>query len=528
MFIINPIGDFPLNDDWSYAKPVQSLLNGEGIRFTGWMSMTLFAQVLWGSLWCKIFGFSFTVLRFSTLFLGGIGVVYTYKLFKIFIDDNTNAFFLTLLILFNPIYLNLSYTFMTDVPFYALSIISIFYYLQYIKGGSLKFVLIASFFVVLAILIRQLALVIPFAFLITGFYKLLKKEKVGLQYFLPFVISIGIYIGYQWIAHSYFDARGRYDEMNGKLMSQILTTPISWLLGVFNRNVIGLLYLTLFSSPFLISYLIKSKKVIIAISVVIGTLFFLFLNSKDYIFPILDNIIYNFGLGPATLYDYWFGDIQEPHQVNTYIWIGITIFVSILFSLILTLFVSNKSEILSKVDDKKIFISLTLIGYLMLVASISTYDRYYLLPMPLFIIIVFSFLKVEIRRSVFLFMLIPISIFSVAGTHDYLSWNKARWDCISYSLRGDKVDSNRIDGGFEFNGWYNYNDTDFNSRLKNVWVHDVDYIIGFNRLKGTDVIYEANYMSWLQLENASIKVLKKNGDFEEMEKPFFPKTGVSK
>jgi hypothetical protein len=41
---------------------------------------------------------------------------------------------------------------------------------------------------------------------------------------------------------------------------------------------------------------------------------------------------------------------------------------------------------------------------------------------------------------------------SVAGTHDYLSWNRARWDAVA-ALRARGYAPGDIDGGLEVNGW---------------------------------------------------------------------------
>ena len=76
ILLINPMGEFPLNDDFSYARSTLNLSEGGILRYDPWLSMTLLAQVLWGTAFCKLFGFSFTVLRCSTLVLGWVGLVH--------------------------------------------------------------------------------------------------------------------------------------------------------------------------------------------------------------------------------------------------------------------------------------------------------------------------------------------------------------------------------------------------------------------------------------------------------------------
>ena len=78
--IVNPLGDFPLNDDWSYGRTVRRMVEQGEYRPGGWTSMPLLTHALWGTLFCSAGGVSFTVLRFSTLALGLVGVVATYLL----------------------------------------------------------------------------------------------------------------------------------------------------------------------------------------------------------------------------------------------------------------------------------------------------------------------------------------------------------------------------------------------------------------------------------------------------------------
>ncbi|HLA86644.1 MAG TPA: hypothetical protein VJL10_01350, partial [Anaerolineales bacterium] len=56
VLFVNPVGKFPLNDDWSYARAVQSLVEHGHLELTGFTSMPLIAQALWGALFCLPFG----------------------------------------------------------------------------------------------------------------------------------------------------------------------------------------------------------------------------------------------------------------------------------------------------------------------------------------------------------------------------------------------------------------------------------------------------------------------------------------
>ncbi|MCI5082860.1 MAG: hypothetical protein MRY78_14275, partial [Saprospiraceae bacterium] len=118
IFVISPIGNFPLNDDWAYAHSVFQLVEHGRFVLDDWPAMTLLTHILWGSLWCTIFGFSFTVLRIAVLFQAWLGA---YIFYRILLDQlqwsRSSASLGAAVLLFHPMYYLLSFSFMTDVPF---------------------------------------------------------------------------------------------------------------------------------------------------------------------------------------------------------------------------------------------------------------------------------------------------------------------------------------------------------------------------------------------------------------------------
>ena len=57
-----------------------------------------------------------------------------------------------------------------------------------------------------------------------------------------------------------------------------------------------------------------------------------------------------------------------------------------------------------------------------------------------------------------------MALFSIAGTHDYLAWNRIRWD-LGNELLAQGVDPLHISAGFEFGGWHNFDKYQPPSRL---------------------------------------------------------------
>jgi len=77
-----PFGEFPLNDDWSYAATVKTLVE-QGRYVPGdWTSMPLLLHALWGALFCLPAGFSFLALRLSTAVAGAAAIALTHALVR--------------------------------------------------------------------------------------------------------------------------------------------------------------------------------------------------------------------------------------------------------------------------------------------------------------------------------------------------------------------------------------------------------------------------------------------------------------
>src|SRR5262245_19334288 len=76
--VIGARGDFPLSDDWAFAHAAQQLAETGRLDLLPWTGASVVFQAAYGALLTALFGFSFTVLRASTLVLAFIGAVAAY------------------------------------------------------------------------------------------------------------------------------------------------------------------------------------------------------------------------------------------------------------------------------------------------------------------------------------------------------------------------------------------------------------------------------------------------------------------
>ena len=197
--LVNPVGNFPLNDDWAMGATVKHLVEEGTYRPSGWTGMPLITQTLWGALFCIPRGFSFTTLRFSTLVLSLAGMVAMYCLVRQLGRSRPWAMLCATTLGWNPIFFALSNTFMTDVPFTTLVIFASFFYVRYLQREADWDLFFGTLFVLAAILCRQLGLCVPLGFGAA----LLLKHRFQLRWLFraatPTVISIIILVTFRYL-----------------------------------------------------------------------------------------------------------------------------------------------------------------------------------------------------------------------------------------------------------------------------------------------------------------------------------------
>src|SRR5207244_2431330 len=91
--------------------------------------------------------------------------------------------------------------------------------------------------------------------------------------------------------------------------------------------------------------------------------------------------------------------------------------------------------------------------YLGATSIVPLFDRYLLPLLPMLAVILVPPDRGErVGRRTWVaaaLALFALAAYAIAGTHDYLAWNRARWEALG-QLAGDGVAANRIDGGLEF------------------------------------------------------------------------------
>ncbi len=459
------MGEFPLNDDWSYTHNVKALALDNQITFDDWGAMTLIAHTLWGAFFCKLFGFSFTALRISNLIISWIGLLATFFFFREGGLGKKLAFWTTLLIALNPLYLVLSFSYMTDVPFMCFVILSALFFLKYIHGKPNYHLILATIFSIIATLIRQPGILVPLAFFFIYILKNRTSLNTVFQSVIPLFSTASVLLLFTtWRKSNYglSNSFGTTDHLIENIFNGKITQNLSEQAhGIFIYWGIFLLPLLLI----LFIYFWKKEDWKTRLSVLVITLLcaFPFLEKWDY--PLHGNIIFNLGMGPHILAEY--PEFYLPYFSKTG-WnnlklIGFIAGVNILLCLWLrfsqTLFFLVKKE-QEKVNWAAAF-SLTTAGiyFFFLMTNDYFFDRYYLMPLPFLVLIIFpkklnntfTFSKWMTLPAVITFF--AIAFFSIAATKDNLAWNRTRWKATEFAINELNIPIQNFNGGFEFNGW---------------------------------------------------------------------------
>ena len=520
--ITNPIGNFPINDDWQYARPVSSLVNQGKYISPDAYSPIIIAQVFYGAIFCKLFGFSFTVLRISVLVLGIIGVLVFYSLVKRF-SSTKLAFIGALILLVNPLYFSLANSFMTDVPFLVFTLISMYFFIISTENDRpVYYVIIATVFACIATLVRQFGVIIPIAFGLTMILKALPQIQIGkVKYLIPAIIAIVVYAtGLWWLTHIGSELKPYEGQQVGNFLSDIL--------GLSNRMFgrIGLIiyYAAVFLLPLLVVLNIselkqfsRRQKTITGIILVICCIPLIHMWNT---LP-CGNYVNGMFIGPKTIKHLTGYNEYEVSRLARII-ISIVSFICAVI-LILNIVIAFKDSKAEATDDSKpelfyqrIFIVLCLCGYSFLVFVFQAFfDRYLLLPIPLLFLLLVSKPGIAInlkgRGIIATYSIIFLTgLMTVLQTHDYMEWNRSKWRALDYLTKECNISSHKIDGGYEFNGWYNIRSYDGKVGRSCVYVDDDEYIVTHNTgFEGYKIIKQFQYQNYFPFEEKTMYIFHK-------------------
>lgn len=527
--LANPIGNFPLDDDWVYALGVRSLVDSGRFALPSPSSADVIAQVYWGALFCLPFGFSFTGLRISTLALGLLGVLSMFGLVREAGGDRRLALFAGASLAADPLYFGLANSFMTDVPFVALMLAAMLLFVRGMRYGRTGYLVAAFAMAEADILVRQFGLIIVAAFGIAYVFRRGISWKSVAVAVLPAVAGVLLHVIYvRWMLST-----GRTPDF-GAPVGEIRIGGVSLLRHCIGVGLAASLYIGFLASPFLIASLTPVCRFFLkrgpflacgAAALAVSLAIIDYNIGSDL--PHIKNILKPYGLGPLTLRDTYVLGRNLPHVPSwlSAFWVlanavGALGGVALVF--VGYYAIRNCIAGLWRQETRQNlwFVALVLAlggGYglsLALLLSFSAiFDRYFL-PLQVLgcLLVVVSLKNLKSSRAgdgLALAALAVLACLSICATHDFLAWNRARWTATA-TLAHQGIDATQIDGGYEFNGWFGYDPKYVETRGKSFWwVKGDEYVIASGLLPGYVELESFPFQRWLTQTNAHVIILRR-------------------
>lgn len=205
--IVPTLAPVPVSDDWAYARSVEILLAEGRVRILDLTVVTLIFQLAWGGLFALLVGEGFGALRLSSVVLVFLSAPALYCLCRELGVDRARSALGTAAYLFNPLAFVLGFSFMSDPQLTALLVIATYCYARGLRSEPIdgRAVLAGSVFAALAFLVRQQGALVPLAVVLSLLAsRRLRPDRAGVLLFarivaLPATTAIVYYLWLRFI-----------------------------------------------------------------------------------------------------------------------------------------------------------------------------------------------------------------------------------------------------------------------------------------------------------------------------------------
>jgi hypothetical protein len=428
--------DFPLDDDWAFARGAIDFANGRGVNYYGWAAMPQFGQWLWSWPFVRLFGPSFAVLRASTVLLSLLGVAAFYDLLRREIGAGPwPAAFAAAALAFNPVWFALCGTYMTDVPALSLSLLALAGYGRAQRGGRFGWLLAATAVALLAALTRQNTAAAPLAASVLCWRRFVGPRR------LLWVGIIALPVVAAALAHVWLNRRS---DVIAAQPFRPSPDRLVYVL-IFAGQLLGLSAVPLL---LLRGAVVNRKVFAVAVAVLLAGALWLYRVGSALsggLFPYGGNILTCSGLGVSG--EWVWG--QAPVLLGTAAQVALTALGCLAGAVLLQLLAVR----IRAGPGADLLLLYGLFSAPLLLISPVVFDRYLLVLLPPALGWAVAAGAGRVRPVAGLAGLAVCAVLSVLLMHDWLSWNAARWELGRRAIaRG--VAPAAVEGGFEWDGWY--------------------------------------------------------------------------
>ncbi len=547
--LTDPRGEFPLNDDWAYTRSAFKFGSGAGMQVDEWSAPSLVGQAVYGGALVRLFGASFTVLRLSTIALScGVALLLWFTLAALQVRRAV-SWAAVLSWIFNPVQFCLAFTFMTEVPFLFFVGLACYLYALHVKSGSRAALLGCGLSLGYGFLIRQVAVLFMGPVLIVLLASPGRPWRRRLQCGAAFAAACGVFVaGYSlWLRGA-----GGSTPATQRKYELLRQLDVEQLAGNFFGIMFYLSFMLLPLAAALLPHIWRSFgefgrrlrlgwPLAMCLTAAAGVAWFsryslsVYLPSRAFHsrMPYLLNVLYDTGLGPVTLDPTYYGPPETPTYPG--VWRAVTLLVAAaVVPLGSALFLTfARAWRLRQAEPARAQVAACATMALLAVAAFEIvfshtqegglFDRHILTAaLPALILAALAAgrgrpaepvrpgTRAECAAGSAAFLALALlAWFCVAATHDYLAWNRVRWD-MGRELLATGVDPLNVSGGFEFNAWYNYDTFRARGNVGKVyywWYDSEEFVIAMAPQEGYRTARVRSYYSWVHRQPVALFLL---------------------
>jgi len=459
----HPFLEMGFDDDFSYIWTAKALATTGHVVYNNWATAMLGWQLYLGALFIKVFGFSFSTVRFSVLLVAMVTGALLQRLFVRLGVNSWNATLATLTLTTSPLYLPLAFSFMTDIPGFLAILVCVYCCVRATQATSdrstIVWLILAAASNAIGGTARQIAWLGVLVLVPSTAWLLRKRSGVLAITGGVWVLSVGFIAG----CMSWF-----------KKQPYSVNEPLAIHFHFFSHKYLAIPLLTL---PVLIAFLrhypfrerwASVRAGIAAASIVIPLVLYRVLkaasfrgHSKYLLAPFSDGEVtvkgFDIGAFPGT----------RPDVLPLWLQVVLTIVtLSSLFAFILFLLNSSRLGLkagagiaartsISNAMLTKMLAPFTVAYLALMITRAAMFERYFL-PM-LFILLVFAlrFYQAKVAMHLPTASIVSVAayaIFGVVTLHDFNATGRAQLEAADH-LRSAGIPRRDIRAGFEYDGW---------------------------------------------------------------------------
>lgn len=554
-FVIPTLSATAISDDFLYARSVEILLHDGELRMLPAAAVTGVFQIVWGALFGAVFGDSLGVLRAATVTFALFGGVAMYGLCRELGVTKGRSALGAAIYLFNPISFVLSYTFMTDAYLITLITVAAYCYVRGLRSDAPdeRWTVAGSVVAGLAFLVRHPGILVVVGVLtyLAASGRLGRRRealRTAAQAALaPAVMVVAYFIWFRFI-------QGVPEGSNQ--VGFFRAFPDAGFDGIWELGqrlvVLGAVYTGLFVLPVAIAALWRVPGLLrrfgtwrwITLGVLVVGVFLLAVGDFapfDARRPWSPQFFRQAGLGPTDLRGGRPEVLDETAR-------DVILELGAVSAVVLAVVLLRRLKPLRSAGGAGAGVLGAIAVWLaigVLAPSLPlrdgnySYDRYFLPLLPMIVALVLWALRsVRMVTPLAWVAVVVMGAFSVAGTHDHLTYQEATWK-VAADAHAAGIDYVDIDGGAAWDGYrlyeYSYEnevtidlealaDLDLEGPLL-LSENDVEawwipfyaaavtgeYVVSSEVLVGYEVVERVPYSAWLQSEYQYMYLLRRPG-----------------